>query len=81
MGSIRYVFSLLVLLFVSACTEAIPTVTELSTPITQTAPATGTISAGGGVSQSTNFRINGMISPTGGEMVGTNFRIKTSGVE
>jgi hypothetical protein len=81
MSSIRYVFSLLVLFFVSACTEAIPTVTQLSTPITQTAPATGIISAGGGVSQSTNFRINGMISATGGEMVSTNFKIKTSGVE
>ena len=81
MSSIRYVFSLLVFLFVSACTEAIPTVTELSTPITQTAPATGTISAGGGVSQSASFRINSMISPTGGEMISTNYKIKTSGVE
>ena len=68
------------LLFVSACTEAVPTVTGLSTPLSQTLPSTGTISAGAGVIQSTNFRINGKISPsTSGEMVSTSFKIKTSG--
>lgn len=80
MKLISYVTSFLAVLFLTACSAAIPTVTNLSTPIRQSGPAAGTISSGGGIMNSTNFKIDGKINPTGNDtMVGTNFKIKTNG--
>ena len=79
MRSLLYVTSLLALLFVSACSEAIPTVTDLSlAPSVQNPPA-GQISAGASVMVGSSFKITGKIDSTGHEMVGTNFKINTSG--
>ena len=71
-----YLFSALMLFFTSACSEAIPTVTDLSSPIPSTTPV-GEVSSGGGLIQGTNYKVYGKTSSVGNVMVGTNYKIKS----
>lgn len=84
MKRILYVFSIWALLAASACTEAIPNVSDLiksqanngASSIDDKEPS---VNVGGGAMTGAQFKIFGKVGPAASVMTGTNYRINMSG--
>ena len=84
MRVILYVFSSLGFLFLTACSEAVPTVTDLSSPTQIATPSdiddtSLSVNSGGGVMNGTSYRIRSKLGPSASVLTGSNYKIKVTG--
>lgn len=84
MRNLLYVFSLLGFLFLSACSEAIPVVTNLSSeeqPATPSAvdDSSPSVNSGGGELSGGSYKIFGKVGPSASVLVGSQYRINMNG--